>query len=128
MSYCYEKAIPHSKYLGWDPEDRAKVVAYIMESNTRCSLCGTAPWEWEENKFAYTAVDEFCKGCYQKSIYKDTESNSLPGTNVRLIPTTPILKAKMVVSAKKRAARARRRDEEKGGQRGHPDQRRTNSG
>ena len=32
-------------------------------------MCGTAPWEWEENKFAFTAVDEFCQGCYQKSIF-----------------------------------------------------------
>lgn len=127
MSYCYEKGIPHSKFLTWDAEDKAKVLAYIMEQNLRCSMCGTAPWEWEENKFAYTPVDEFCKGCYQKAMFKDTESNSLPGTNVRLTPTTPILKAKMVVSARKRAQAKRKRDEDRDGGSGHPDQRRTDS-
>jgi hypothetical protein len=115
MSYCYDKGIPHSKFLTWEAEDKAKVLAYIMEQNTRCSLCGTAAWEWEENKFAYTAVDEFCRGCYQKAMYKDTESNTLPGTNVRLTPTTPILKAKMVVSARKRASAKRKRDEAQSG-------------
>lgn len=104
MSYCTEKGIPHSVFLEWDPEDRAKTLAYIMETNARCTMCGTAPWEWEENRFAYTAVDEFCQGCYQKARFSDTESTSLPGTNVRLVPTTPLLKAQMAVKAKKRRA------------------------
>ena len=73
MSYCYEHGIPHSKFLKWDPEDRAKTLAFALESALRCSMCGTASWEWEENKFAYTAVDEFCQGCYQKSIFSDTQ-------------------------------------------------------
>lgn len=103
MSYCHEHAIPHSKFLKWDPEDRAKVIAYILESSQRCTMCGTAPWEWEENKYAYTAVEEFCQGCYQKSVYQDTQGSSLPGTNVKLVPTTPVLTARMKVKAKKRA-------------------------
>lgn len=103
MSYCHEKAIPHSEFLDWDPEDRAKVVAYILENSLRCQMCGTAPWEWEENKYAFTAVDEFCQGCYQKSVFGDTQGSSLPGTNVRLIPTTPQLTAKMAMKARKRS-------------------------
>jgi hypothetical protein len=107
MQYCYEHAVPHSKFLEWDPEDRAKVMAYAMEAAQRCSMCGTAPHEWEENKFAYTAVEEFCQGCYQKSVFNDTEGSSLPGTNVRLVPTTPRLTAGMIVKARKRRARLR---------------------
>ena len=103
MTYCSEHAIPHSQFLEWDPEDRAKVLAYLHESSMRCAHCGTAPWEWEENKFAFTAVDEFCQGCYQKSVFSDTQSSSLPGTNVKLIPTTPRLTAQMALKAKKRA-------------------------
>lgn len=102
MSYCADKGIPHSQWLAWEPEDRAKVVAFLMESGDRCSQCGTAPWEWEENRFAYTAVDHFCQGCYQKSVFSDTMSESLPGTNVKLIATTPELRAKMRVMGKKR--------------------------
>jgi hypothetical protein len=101
MRYCYEKAIPHSVFLRWEPEDRAKVLAYAMEEATRCSMCGTAPWEWEQNKYAYTAIDELCLGCYQKSVFSDTMSKSLPGTNVKLVPTTPQLKAQQLVTAKK---------------------------
>lgn len=101
MAYCVDKGIPHSVFLEWDPEDRAKTLAQLMEHNERCAMCGTAPWEWEENRFAYTAVDEFCQGCYQKAMFSDTESRSLPGTNVKLIPTTLDLKAKMTVQAKK---------------------------
>lgn len=111
MSFCVERGIPHSVFLEWDPEDRAKVLAFLMEKSERCSQCGTAPWEWEENKFAYTAVEDFCQGCYQKSVYQDTESKALPGTNVKLIPMTPVLKAKMLVKGRKRERMMRSRGE-----------------
>lgn len=102
MGYCFEKGIPHSEFVEWEPEDRAKVIAYSMESSLRCSQCGTAGWEWEENKHAYGAVDEFCQGCYQRAMFSDTESKSLPGTNVKLVPMTPRLKAQLFVKARKR--------------------------
>jgi len=102
MSYCYEKGIPHSKFLSWDPDDRGKAMAFALESSSRCNLCGTAPWEWEENKFAFTAVEEFCQGCYQKSVFQDQQGSSLPGTNVKLIPTTPQLTAQLALKARKR--------------------------
>lgn len=111
MSYCSEQGIPHSEFLEWDPEDRAKVLAFLMERSERCTQCGTAPWEWEENKFAYTAIEELCHGCYQKSVFQDTQSKSLPGTNVRLVPTTPQLKAQMLVTAKRRERLRRSRGE-----------------
>ena len=104
MDYCYEKAIPHSVYLDtWSPEDRAKVAAYVLEKGTRCVSCGTAPWEWEENRFAYTPIEELCKGCYQKSVFAEENNRSLPGTQIRLMPTTPQLKAQMQVQAEKRS-------------------------
>lgn len=111
MSYCYENGIPHSEFLEWDPEDRAKTLAYAMEQSLRCTMCGTAPWEWDEDKFAYTAVEDFCKGCYQKSVFHDQHSKSLPGTNVKLVPTTPLLKAQLAVIGKKRE-KMRRESEE----------------
>lgn len=103
MTFCNEKGIPHSVFLEWLPEDRAKAMATIMEASLRCNMCGTAQWEWDENKFAYAAVEEFCQGCYQKSVFNDQEAKSLPGTNVRLMPTTPMMKAKMKLAAIKRA-------------------------
>ena len=103
MSYCYEHAIPHSVFLDWSGEDRAKTLAYALESSQRCQMCGTAGWEWEENRFAFTAIDEFCQGCYQKSMFSDTQSSSLPGTNVKLVPTTPTLTAQLALKAAKRS-------------------------
>jgi hypothetical protein len=102
MSYCNEHGIPHSKFLNWDPEDRAKCIAFILESGLRCQMCGTAPWEWEGNRFAFTAIDEFCQGCYQKAIFSDTQGSSLPGTNAKLVPTTPQLTAQIAMKASKR--------------------------
>ncbi len=107
MSFCVERGIPHSQFLEWDPEDRAKVLAYLMEQSSRCVSCGTAQWEWQENKFAYLAVDEHCPGCYQRAVASEAQGNSLPGTNVRLVPTSPLLRAQQQVTAKKRAAQQR---------------------
>jgi hypothetical protein len=103
MSFCNDKGIPHSQFLDWDTEDRSKAIAFLEEASLRCSMCGTAPWEWEQNKFAFTAVDEFCQGCYQKSVFSETQGSSLPGTNVKLIPTTPQLTAQMAMKARKRS-------------------------
>jgi hypothetical protein len=103
MMFCNEHGIPHSKFLKWKPDDRAKALAYKLEEGLRCSMCGTASWEWEENKFAFTAMEEFCPGCYQKSIFSDQQGSSLPGTNVKLVPTTPQLTAQMRMKAKKRS-------------------------
>jgi hypothetical protein len=102
MSYCSEHGIPHSEYLEWEAEDRSKLIAYLLENSERCSMCGTAGWEWKENKYAFTPVDEFCQGCYQKAVFGDTQGSSLPGTNVKLIPTTPQLTAQMALKAAKR--------------------------
>lgn len=107
MSFCVDKGIPHSKFLAWSPEDRAKTLAYLMEQSSRCISCGTAPFEWGKDRFAYTAVDDFCQGCYNKAMHTESSGSSLPGTNVKLVPTTPLLRAKMKVTAKKRAAQAR---------------------
>jgi hypothetical protein len=111
MSYCFDKGIPHSKLLEWDPEDRAKVIAFSLERALRCDMCGTAQWEWDENKFAYTATEEFCQGCYQKTVHQETDSKSLPGTNIRLVPTTPELQARIALTARKRAKMLRDSEE-----------------
>ena len=112
MSYTIDHGIPHSTWLEkWSPDDRSKVVAYLLEQTERCDMCGTAPWEWEENKFAYEAVDTFCQGCYLKSVYSDSQTSSLPGTNVELVPYSPMRAAERAVREGRRrkiAAEARR--------------------
>lgn len=101
MSYCVDKAIPHSEWLSWPAEDRAKTIAYIQEDAARCSMCSTAQWEWDENPYAYEPVEEFCKGCYLKSIASE-DAGKMPGTRVTLTPVTAQLRAKQWVENERR--------------------------
>ena len=94
MSYCHDKGIPHSQFLSWLPEDRAKTLAYSLESAERCSLCGTAQWEWDEDPFAYEPSEKFCKGCYLRAAGQEDTKHSLPGTSVELSKVTPMMRAK----------------------------------
>jgi hypothetical protein len=112
MTWLSERGMPHSEWLDWDHEDRAKQLAFLAEANARCDMCGTAEWEWKENPHAYEPVDEFCRGCYMKSVFQDQESGGLPGTNVKLVPFSPLRQAERVVRAKKQAQMLKR-DREK---------------
>lgn len=69
----------------------------------RCDLCGTAEWEWEEDKRAYAPTEQFCMGCYMKTVYGDGGGGNTPGTTIRLVPTNTIEHARILVSQKKRA-------------------------
>lgn len=108
LSLCAEFHIPHSTFLSWSAEDRAKALAFQIEKGERCTLCGTAPWEWEDNKFAYEAGEHFCRGCYIKNVASEGQGR-LPGTTVELVRSTPQQKAKAQL---REQARARKRDEE----------------
>jgi hypothetical protein len=89
MGYCYDKAIPHSEFMEWDGVDRSKILAYRMEEASKCQMCGTAPWEWEEDRFAYEPVQHMCHGCYLKDIASETEQNT-PGVSVILLPSRAV--------------------------------------
>ena len=67
-----------------------------------CQLCGTAQWEWEENRFAYEAEEAFCQGCYIKTVTGEGR-NSLPGTTINLVATSEQQKAQRLLRAKARA-------------------------
>lgn len=112
LGWCTEKGIPHSTFLEWHPDDRSKVVAYLLEEAERCDMCGTSSWEWKENRFAYEPVETFCHGCYQKSVYSETEQDPLPGTTVSLVPVTEYRKAERAVAAEKQRAMEKRDREE----------------
>ena len=93
--------------MEWNAEDRAKALAYAVEKNSKCGLCGTAEWEWEDDKRAYAPVEHFCLGCYLKS-QLDDEAGNQPGTTVRLVPSRSIEHEKRLLEQKR--AYARRRD------------------
>jgi hypothetical protein len=86
MSYCYEQGIPHSEFLDWLPEDRAKALAFMLEKSARCDMCGTAEWEWEADRFAYEPVQKQCHGCYLKHMAGE-EGGQMPGTTIVMEPT-----------------------------------------
>lgn len=95
-----DKGIPHEKFLEWEPESRAKVIAYLLEQADTCQLCGTARWEWEENRYAYDVEEVFCPGCYRKEV--STEGDKLPGTRIELVPVTRELRDKQYLQHMRR--------------------------
>lgn len=90
LQYCDSHGLPHSTFLDWTPEDRAKALAFTMEKNTRCVMCGTAQWEWDSTqggtRFAYEPVEKYCHGCYVKTVMSE-ESGRNPGITIELSPT-----------------------------------------
>lgn len=102
MSFCTERGIPHSEFLSWSIEDREKTMAFLLEQSLTCMMCGTAEWQWEENKFAFMPVENWCKGCYLKSVSSE-EAGTAPGTTIALVPTTPERLAEQEEREKRRA-------------------------
>ena len=87
MAYCTDHAIPHSVFLTeWSPEDRAKLMAYQLEKSERCTMCGTAGWEWEEDRFAYDPVTQVCEGCRRRDAYQEGQRDKAHGSSVVLLP------------------------------------------
>lgn len=71
--------------MAWEPEDRAKALAFIMEKAERCDMCGTAEWEWDQDRFAYSPEKHYCHGCYLKHIAGE-EGADMPGTSIVMVP------------------------------------------
>lgn len=86
MRWCAEHGLPHSALLAWEPEDRAKLTAWLLEDAQRCTMCGTAPWEWEENPYAYEPVQTTCRGCQLKENAADDVAASARGSRIELVP------------------------------------------
>jgi len=86
VQWCSDNGLPHSALLEWNEEDRAKLAAYLLEHNARCQMCGTADWEWEEDRYAYEPIAKQCWGCYIKDRATD-ENERLPGSTMTLVPT-----------------------------------------
>ncbi len=90
MEWCADNGVPHSQFLAWAPEDRAKLIATLLERNGRCQSCGSAEWEWESDPGAYVPMMHVCQGC--RILYASEEENETS------------LGARMVLVPKRRAA------------------------
>jgi hypothetical protein len=51
------------------PEDRDAVAIWQLAERERCSDCGTAEWEWEENPDAWHADHVTCEGCRRLAVH-----------------------------------------------------------
>ena len=61
------------------------MVAVSLERAERCTMCGTASYEWEEDPFAYEAVRVSCPGCMRReTLQEDSGESALKGVSVRL--------------------------------------------
>lgn len=85
VAWCSDHGLPHSSLLEWDPDDRAKLVAHLLEVSRKCQMCGTSDWEWEEDRFAYEAAVHFCQGCLVKSAAQE-DAPTGEGNTIVLIP------------------------------------------
>lgn len=92
MRLCNDWGIPHSKFLEeWSDEDRAKAIAYRTHEASYCSMCGTAPWEWDPeqggSRFAYEPYEEICPGCEKKEWVRESREGPAPaGSHIALRP------------------------------------------
>lgn len=105
LSFCNDHGIPHSELLTWDPVDRAKQLAFTLEKNLKCPMCGTAGWEWDPeqggSKFAYEPVGVHCQGCYVKDAASD-DTQRTPGLTIELHPTGTQESAERALAAERR--------------------------
>lgn len=87
MAYCGPRGIPLSRFLGWPVDDQQAAMAWMAEDRLRCSQCGTAEWEWDENPDAYLATAHLCKGCNRVGTQRrnvDKQAEAFPGLQIRL--------------------------------------------
>ena len=85
VAWCTDKGIPHSQFLDWSVEDQQKVMASLLEERSRCKSCGTSEWEWESDRFAYSAAQHICNGCMRLDAANE-DSNRSPGAKMVLVP------------------------------------------
>jgi hypothetical protein len=64
------------------------VSAVALDRSERCTMCGTAEWEWQADFYAFEPMHTTCRGCQLKeALSKATEidKTQLPmGTTIRL--------------------------------------------
>ncbi|WP_372728975.1 hypothetical protein [Nocardioides sp.] len=74
---------------GVDPEwlqsDRDDALAWQVHENRRCKSCGTHPEEWAEDKLAFHAHLDECKGCKQRERLAQSDGAKKAGEGVSAV-------------------------------------------
>ena len=99
VRWCSEHGMPHSALMAWDPVDRAKLTAFLMEEGERCSMCGTFEWEWKADRKAYEPQESVCMGCYMRDVANEDRERK-PGSRVVLVPRVHAERMRAEVSAR----------------------------
>ena len=61
-----------------------KLLATLTEEAQRCGMCGTADWEWSEDKFAYMPTVHVCEGCKLREAARD-DAKDIDGGTIILV-------------------------------------------
>lgn len=91
VGYCAPLGIPLSQFLRWSKADQDVAVAWHIESQRRCSSCGTHPDDWDPDAGghldAYVPATEICPGCAKahtgQAMYRD-DLEQFPGARLVL--------------------------------------------
>lgn len=82
MAVCAAYRIPHSEYLGWSADDRAKAMWWQLRERQTCGSCGTRREEWVgpdgPHLDAFTAEARICHGCRAISAEQDRVGENPP--------------------------------------------------
>jgi RNase P subunit RPR2 len=114
MGYCYDHAIPHSRFLDWDPDDRAKVMAYYIWKSEICPHCNTRNSDWvdEHNRFldnpTYEMTTIKCFGCAEMERMRESLPSGLNG--VYVVPVRYDPNAEPEIARREREARQREKE------------------
>lgn len=119
LQFCDDAGIPHSYFLGakrlrWTAKDRAKAIAFRTEKALRCTLCGSADWEWDPKqggrRGAYEPVAHECLGCRAIALTQKATDPSVPmdGITFQLERTDTVQAAERVLRERRRGARESR--------------------
>lgn len=105
MTYCAEKGIPHSVFLGrpwprpgeplWLDEDQDKVHAWLRARHEICSSCGTAESDWVDPATGryldhpkWEATTYRCPGCAEIRRASEEVPDRAAGVRIVLVPAT----------------------------------------
>ena len=86
MAFCNKHGIPHSAFLGWDPDDQDKALGFEREMAKVCSGCGTHKEAWEKDRFAYVPNSWQCPGCELLERERQTIPDQAKGVKTFLEP------------------------------------------
>jgi hypothetical protein len=86
LSYCVPLGIPHTIFLGWDPDDQDKALAYQRDLRGRCNGCGTRKEDWADDPDAYVGWHDTCPGCERLEQERKNVAEGAQGVHFRLLP------------------------------------------